>query len=122
MAKPKSFSVQVYNMPGDDGFKNVPENVKEFWREQFLNDLNDPDDIPRVLREQSILIVEQNGHVLFMECDGGEPEDQTLYRNWSWIPGIIKKVYELGLEEGIRLEHERSEGLVIEGLVGLMGQ
>jgi hypothetical protein len=32
--------------------------------------------------------------------DGGEPEDQTLYRNWSWVVEALNKAYEDGVDEG----------------------
>ena len=24
--------------------------------------------------------------------DGGEPEDNTFYRDWSWVPDLLNKV------------------------------
>lgn len=32
--------------------------------------------------------------------DGGEPEDQVLYRDWAWVPKALKKAYDLGREHG----------------------
>ncbi len=26
--------------------------------------------------------------------DGGEPEDNTFYRDWSWVPTLLNKVAE----------------------------
>ena len=26
--------------------------------------------------------------------DGGEPEDQTLYRDWAWVPKLLNKLAE----------------------------
>jgi hypothetical protein len=28
--------------------------------------------------------------------DGGEPEDQVLYRAWAWVAPALKAAYELG--------------------------
>lgn len=32
--------------------------------------------------------------------DGGEPEDNTLRRDWSWIAPALQAAYELGIEHG----------------------
>lgn len=29
----------------------------------------------------------------YVNSDGGEPEDQTLSRNWSWVAGELNKAY-----------------------------
>lgn len=29
-------------------------------------------------------------------CDGGEPEDQTLRRDWAWVVGALNDAYERG--------------------------
>lgn len=31
---------------------------------------------------------------------GGEPEDNTYYRRYSWIVGALNDAYELGIEKG----------------------
>ena len=48
--------------------------------------------------EGCILIVENNGSIIFCETDSMCPEDATFYRSLSWIPEIIEKAYELGME------------------------
>ena len=35
--------------------------------------------------------------------DGGEPEDQTLGRDWSWVAPALQSAYEDGLFEGMQL-------------------
>lgn len=32
--------------------------------------------------------------------DGGEPEDNTFFRDWSWIQQELENAYKLGLEHG----------------------
>ncbi len=32
--------------------------------------------------------------------DGGEPEDQSLFRDWSWVERAIKRAYEAGRSVG----------------------
>ena len=32
--------------------------------------------------------------------DGGEPEDQTLWRDWSWVAPALQAAYELGRSHG----------------------
>lgn len=46
------------------------------------------------------MTVTHNGLVVIEEYDGGEPEDQTLGRNWSWVEKAILKAYELGVKDG----------------------
>lgn len=33
----------------------------------------------------SLLRRNEDGSVTFIGCDGGEPEDQLLVRDWSWV-------------------------------------
>jgi hypothetical protein len=35
-----------------------------------------------------------------VQSDGGEIEDQTLLRDWDWIPALVKRAYEAGYEHG----------------------
>lgn len=30
-------------------------------------------------------------HIEYVGCDGGEPEDQTLGRDWAWVVGALNK-------------------------------
>ena len=45
-------------------------------------------------------ILEHNGEIIDEYWDGGEPEDNSFYRDWGWVPGAIEKAYKLGLEDG----------------------
>ncbi len=36
----------------------------------------------------------------FIGMDGGEPEDQRLYRDWAWVVPALNKAYNDGLEAG----------------------
>lgn len=38
---------------------------------------------------------------------GGEPEDNTYYRTYSWIVPALNDAYKLGLKEGARREYDR---------------
>jgi hypothetical protein len=49
---------------------------------------------------RQVLRIVRNGEVILEESDGGEPEDQSFYRDWSWVPAAIEKAYALGLEDG----------------------
>lgn len=60
------------------------------------------------------LRVERDGAVIRSECDGGEPEDQLYYRDWSWVPDALREAYEFGLKDGIEL------GLKPSYVVGLV--
>lgn len=47
-----------------------------------------------VVRRQQGKIIEVLG------TDGGEPEDQTLTRDWSWVVSSLNDAYSLGYERG----------------------
>lgn len=51
---------------------------------------------------RSCLKVVHNGKVVMTEYDGGEPEDQSFDRDWSWVPMALKEMYELGLKDGAK--------------------
>jgi hypothetical protein len=47
------------------------------------------------------LRVTHNGEVILFEGDRMEPEDVLFMRDLHWVPGIIRKAYELGLKDGV---------------------
>ena len=47
-----------------------------------------------------VLRIERNGVVIREEGDRGEPEDNSYYRDWAWVPDALKQAYEYGLEDG----------------------
>lgn len=51
---------------------------------------------------RTLLIVKRHGKMILKQYDGGEPEDNTFYRDWSWVESIIEKAYKFGLEDGSR--------------------
>lgn len=89
------FSVKVYPFPGDN-LSELPENVLQYLENEYGLIRNDPDEVPNFLRENSILVMTYNDKIVLFKSDGGEPEDQTLFRNWDWVSGAIQKAYELG--------------------------
>ena len=48
---------------------------------------------------RTILTVKHNGKLIAEEWDGGEPEDQSFYRDWNWVPDLLQEVYELGRQD-----------------------
>lgn len=48
------------------------------------------------------LRITHNDKIISLHCDGGEPEDNSFGRDWSWVSGAIKKAYELGVEDGYK--------------------
>ena len=60
-----------------------------------LNHDEDDDD-----RYRATLRVEHDGTVLYERHDGGEPEDNSFRRDWSWVPEAISEAYSLGLADG----------------------
>ena len=55
---------------------------------------DDPDEIDLTLK------VFRDGHCVMQQSDRGEPEDQSFYRDWSWVPDAIRDAYAYGLEDG----------------------
>jgi hypothetical protein len=49
---------------------------------------------------RQVLRIVRNGVVILEEADGGEPEDQSFYRDWKWVLAALEKAYALGLEDG----------------------
>ena len=37
--------------------------------------------------------------IRFLGCDGGEPEDQTLWRDWKWVVDELNRAYKAGRED-----------------------
>ena len=55
---------------------------------------------------RSEMTVIHNGKELYTKRDGGEPEDNYFFRDWSWVSDKIKQAYELGLRDA---EEEKKE-------------
>lgn len=53
--------------------------------------------------------LENGAPVELLGTDGGEPEDQTLGRDWGWVPEALQAAYDRGRADGIRSAHA-SEG------------
>jgi len=51
---------------------------------------------------RTILTVKHNGKLICEEWDGGEPEDQSFYRDWNWVPDMLQKMYNLGKTDAIK--------------------
>lgn len=49
---------------------------------------------------RALMVVTHNQEVICKHADGGEPEDNSFARDWNFVPGIIKKAYELGVKDG----------------------
>lgn len=41
---------------------------------------------------------------------GGEPEDNTYYRSYSWVEDALNDAYNLGVKDGIEKEKEQQFG------------
>ena len=49
---------------------------------------------------REIMTIEHKGKEVERHYDGGEPEDSSFRRDWSWVAGSIKKAYKLGFKDG----------------------
>lgn len=45
------------------------------------------------------LIIYINDQEVISHLDGGEPEDQSFNRDWSWIKGELERAYETGRQD-----------------------
>ena len=50
--------------------------------------------------DHAVVRVEDNCSVEIIGTDGGEPEDQTLTRDWYWVADALNEAYELGYKHG----------------------
>lgn len=47
------------------------------------------------------LVRVRGGHVIeVIAFDGGEPEDNSFTRDWSWVAGALKNAYDRGFNDG----------------------
>jgi hypothetical protein len=49
---------------------------------------------------RTVMKVYHKGKLIAEHSDGGEPEDNSFGRDWNWVPGLIEKVYFLGVRDG----------------------
>ena len=47
-----------------------------------------------------VFLMEKGIPIEMLGCDGGEPEDQTLGRDWSWIVDALNDAYRNGFDDG----------------------
>lgn len=59
----------------------------------------------------NVLNVTHDGNVIHEHYDHGEPEDNTFYRDWSWVAGALEEAYQLGHIDGV----QESQSLYDEG-------
>jgi hypothetical protein len=53
-----------------------------------------------IYENRSYLVIERDGKVIREECDGGEPEDASFYRDFGWVPDALMQAYKFGVEDG----------------------
>ena len=46
------------------------------------------------------LVILYDGKPVTEYTDGGEPEDNSFYRDWHWVPYELKRAYDLGFCDG----------------------
>lgn len=59
----------------------------------------------------SALVVRNlGGHIVeLVAIDGGEPEDQSFRRDWSWVPDALNDAYDRGYDAGVDAERGTHE-------------
>lgn len=50
---------------------------------------------------QCIVLYEDSKPVRILSSDGGEPEDQTLTRDWGWVTEELNNAYRMGYEAAL---------------------
>jgi hypothetical protein len=55
----------------------------------------------------STLVILRNGQEINRYCDGGEPEDSSFCRDWSWVPTALEEAYKFGVEDGKKMTEEK---------------
>jgi len=50
-------------------------------------DIEDKDDCRSILYR-----IDDGGVYHYFHCDGGEPEDNWFFRDWSWVPDELNKL------------------------------
>lgn len=81
--------VSIYSLSRPN---KLPNNVKEYL---IAKDIYFGED-----SEDSVLVVESKGSILFCITDGAQLEEASFHSNLAWIPDIIEKAYKLGKEDG----------------------
>lgn len=66
--------------------KDIPKDVQE----EYSYSLED---------ERTVLVIYHNGEPILSQVDGGEPEDATFGRDYSWIKGALLQAYTFGQED-----------------------
>lgn len=61
---------------------------------------------------RQMLKVEHNGKTIIDQSDGGEPEDQSFYRDWAWVPKALEQAYALGREDAEKRTAYLEAGIV----------
>ena len=49
----------------------------------------------------NLLIIKFNDEIIYSQVDGGEPEDQSFLRDWSWVKSALEEAFRLGKLEGL---------------------
>lgn len=68
--------------------------------------------------ERTALVMIIDGREVARRLDGGEPEDNSFGRDWSWVPDAIERAYAEGLKHG-RDEPAACDALIIDAFARL---
>ena len=59
-------------------------------------------DFERMQDEGRTTLAVKIGDKVHIRRDGGEPEDNTFARDWSWVSGLIADAYAQGVKDGTK--------------------
>lgn len=59
-------------------------------------------DFERMQDEGRTTLAVKIGDKIRIHRDGGEPEDNTFARDWSWVSGLIADAYAQGVKDGAK--------------------
>lgn len=95
-----SFTTQFY---GSNEYEKWPEDLKDFLGYQ-----------PDKYDMYAILEIRHDGKIIQTHSDGGEPEDNSFFRDWDWVAPAIRIAYNLGKQDGLKETNKQSMGSKIK--------
>jgi hypothetical protein len=86
------FVIESFGQAAEKGYE-PPWGYKD-WSEILQDTWNDPD------WTNGLWMIDVGGIAYFVNSDGGEPEDQTLRRDWAWVADALNDAYAQGVVDG----------------------
>ena len=59
--------------------------------------------------KNGIFLCDEKAIIKLIGVDGGEPEDQTLYRDWNWVVEALNNAYKEGFFDGLAVKENKND-------------